>query len=98
MTRRQQELASLRTQDVTKFGFEMTIQGNLVAIIGKGGEVIKALQEETGAKIVIIQDSREYAMEKPLRITGTVEAVEAARNRVEQVLAAECRAEQADRV
>ena len=68
----------------------MMIPGNLVArIIGKGGEVIKALQEETGAKIVIIQDSREYAMEKPLRITGSVEVVEAARNRVEQVLAAE---------
>jgi len=79
-------------QDVNKFGgsFEMMIPGNLVArIIGKGGEVIKALQEETGAKIVIIQDSREYAMEKPLRITGSVEVVEAARNRVEQVLAAE---------
>ena len=79
-------------QDVNKFGgsFKMMIPGNLVArIIGKGGEVIKALQEETGAKIVIIQDSREYAMEKPLRITGTVEVVEAARSRVEQVLAAE---------
>ena len=33
--------------------------GHLVArIIGKGGETIKALQEETGAKIVIIQDSK----------------------------------------
>ena len=40
--------------------YEMMIPGNLVArIIGKGGEVIKALQLETGAKIVIIQDSRE---------------------------------------
>ena len=37
---------------------EMMIPGNLVArIIGKGGEVIKALQEDTGAKIVIIQVS-----------------------------------------
>ena len=69
---------------------EMMIPGNLVArIIGKGGEVIKALQEDTGAKIVIIQESREYALEKPLRITGSPEAVEMARIRVENVLANE---------
>jgi len=69
---------------------EMMIPGNLVArIIGKGGEIIKALQEETGAKIVIIQESREYAAEKPLRITGSPEAVEMARIRVEAVLANE---------
>ena len=68
----------------------MMIPGNLVArIIGKGGEVIKALQEDTGAKIVIIQESREYALEKPLRITGSPEAVEMARIRVENVLANE---------
>ena len=30
----------------------------MARIIGKGGETIKALQEETGAKIVIIQDSK----------------------------------------
>ena len=36
--------------------FEMMIEGPLVArMIGKGGENIKRLQEETGAKIVIIQ-------------------------------------------
>ena len=36
--------------------FEMMIEGPLVArLIGKGGENIKRLQEETGAKIVIIQ-------------------------------------------
>lgn len=69
---------------------EMMIPGNLVArIIGKGGEVIKALQEDTGAKIVIIQENREYALEKPLRITGSPEAVEMARIRVENVLASE---------
>ena len=37
-------------------GFEMMLEGPLVArVIGKGGENIKRLQEETGAKIVIIQ-------------------------------------------
>ena len=68
-------------------GFEMMVPGHLVArIIGKGGEVIKALQEETGAKIVIIQDTKEFADEKPLKITGTPEAVEFAKQRVEQVI------------
>ena len=39
---------------------EMMIPGNLVArVIGKGGEVIKAMQEESGAKIVIIQENKE---------------------------------------
>ena len=35
------------------------------------------------------QESREYAQEKPLRITGSPEAVEMARIRVENVLASE---------
>ena len=39
---------------------EMMIPGYLVAkVIGKGGEVIKAIQEVSGAKIVIIQQSKE---------------------------------------
>ena len=36
-------------------------------IIGKGGETIKMLQEQTGAKIIIIQESNEHAEQKPLR-------------------------------
>ena len=70
--------------------FEMMIPGHLVArVIGKGGEVIKALQEETGAKIVIIQDSKEFAAEKLLKITGPPDKVEFARMRVDQVIAEE---------
>ena len=70
--------------------FEMMIPGHLVArVIGKGGEVIKALQEETGAKIVIIQESKEFAAEKLLKITGSPEKVEFARIRVDQVIAEE---------
>ena len=39
---------------------EMIIPGHLVArIIGKGGEVIKAIQEESGTKITIIQENKE---------------------------------------
>merc|ERR1719228_838172 len=71
-------------------GFEMMVPGHLVArIIGKGGEVIKALQEETGAKIAVIQDSREFAEEKPLKITGSPQIVEFAKQRVEQFIAEE---------
>merc|ERR1740116_341814 len=71
-------------------GFEMMVPGHLVArIIGKGGEVIKALQEETGAKIVIIQESKEFAAEKLLKITGPPDKVEFARIRVDQVIADE---------
>ena len=70
--------------------FEMMIPGHLVArVIGKGGEVIKALQEETGAKIVIIQESKEFAAEKLLKITGPPDKVEFARIRVDQVIAEE---------
>jgi len=70
--------------------YDMIVPGRLVArIIGKGGEVIKAMQEETGAKIVIIQDSKDYAEEKPLKITGPPEVVDIARRRVEQFIAEE---------
>merc|ERR1719225_2276084 len=68
----------------------MMIPGHLVArVIGKGGEVIKALQEETGAKIVIIQESKEFAQEKLLKITGPPDKVEFARVRVDQVISDE---------
>merc|ERR1719391_858496 len=68
-------------------GFEMMIEGPLVArIIGKGGENIKRLQEETGAKIVIIQDTKDFADQKPLRISGPPDKVEYAKQRVMQVI------------
>lgn len=71
-------------------GFEMMIEGPLVArIIGKGGENIKRLQEETGAKIVIIQDTKDFADQKPLRISGPPDKVEYAKQRVMQTIAEE---------
>eukprot|EP00094_Tigriopus_californicus_P008162 TCALIF_07858-PA protein Name:"Similar to Fubp1 Far upstream element-binding protein 1 (Mus musculus)" AED:0.11 eAED:0.11 QI:0/0/0/0.4/1/1/5/0/564 len=67
--------------------FEMMVPGHKVGlIIGKGGESIKQLQEQSGAKIVIIQDTPEAAMEKPLRITGSPEAVERAKQLVTEIL------------
>merc|ERR1719259_440888 len=68
-------------------GFEMMIEGPLVArVIGKGGENIKRLQEETGAKIVIIQENKDSADQKPLRISGTPDKIEYAKQRVMQVI------------
>ena len=55
-------------------------------ITGKGGETIKQLQERSGAKIIIIQDSPEAAHEKPLRITGDPNAVETAKELVQEIL------------
>merc|ERR1719223_2415786 len=67
--------------------FEMMLEGPLVArVIGKGGENIKRLQEETGAKIVIIQESKDVADQKPLRISGPPDKIEYAKQRVLQVI------------
>ena len=42
--------------------FEMMVPGHKVGlIIGKAGETIKQLQEQSGAKIVIIQVSTNYS-------------------------------------
>ena len=49
-------------------------------------ETIKKLQERSGAKIKIIQDSAELANEKPLRITGDPNDVETARQLVTEIL------------
>lgn len=69
--------------------YEQMIAGHKVGlIIGKGGETIKQLQEQSGAKIVIIQDSPEAAQEKPLRITGTPDAVEHAKQLVFEIIGA----------
>merc|ERR1719433_600659 len=68
--------------------FEMSVPGHKVGlIIGKGGETIKQLQERSGAKIIIVQDSPEAAHEKPLRITGDPNAVETAKELVSEILA-----------
>jgi far upstream element-binding protein len=68
--------------------FEMMVPGHKVGlIIGKGGEMIKQLQEQSGAKIVIIQDTPDAALEKPLRITGGPDSVETAKSLVEDILA-----------
>merc|ERR1719509_101844 len=70
--------------------YEMMIPGHKVShIIGKGGEIIKRIQEETGARMRVIQESESLADEKPLRITGSEEAIEHAKARVIEILEAE---------
>jgi len=65
----------------------MMIPGNKVGlVIGKGGETIKMLQEQTGAKMIIIQESNQQADQKPLRISGPPDSVERAKAEVFKIL------------
>lgn len=57
-------------------------------VIGKNGETIKHLQEITGAKMVLIQETNTPTNDdKPLRITGDASSVEKAKDMVIQLLA-----------
>ena len=55
-------------------------------IIGKGGETIKRLEEQSGAKIVVIQVNAPAANEKPLRMFGSAESIEHAKKLVIDIL------------
>ena len=67
--------------------FEMSIPGDKVGlIIGKGGETIKMIKEQTGANMIIIQESNAPTEVKPLRITGTPDQVERAKAEVFKIL------------
>lgn len=66
---------------------EIMVPGNKVGlVIGKGGETIKNLQMQTGAKISVIQENNSMANEKPLRISGTPQVVEMAKVKVMELL------------
>ncbi|RVE46353.1 hypothetical protein evm_008976 [Chilo suppressalis] len=56
-------------------------------IIGKNGKTIKQLQEQSGAKMVVIQDGPNTEYEKPLRISGEPSKVEVAKQLVFELLA-----------
>ena len=59
------------------------------SVLNLGSQNLKIfffLKESTGAKIVIIQDSADFDTEKPLRITGSPESVERAKNMVTEIL------------
>lgn len=55
-------------------------------IIGKNGKTIKQLQEQSGAKMVVIQDGPNTEYEKPLRISGDPSKVEHAKQLVYELL------------
>ncbi|XP_022125853.2 far upstream element-binding protein 2 isoform X5 [Pieris rapae] len=55
-------------------------------IIGKNGKTIKQLQEQSGAKMVVIQDGPNTEYEKPLRISGDPAKVEHAKQLVFELL------------
>ncbi|XP_050673096.1 far upstream element-binding protein 2 isoform X3 [Leptidea sinapis] len=55
-------------------------------IIGKSGKTIKQLQEQSGAKMVVIQDGPNTEYEKPLRISGDPQKVEHAKQLVYELL------------
>jgi len=57
-------------------------------VIGKGGEMIRSLQERAGCKMVLIQDGIDpEATQKPLRITGDPQKCEYAKQLVGDLLA-----------
>ncbi|XP_045540567.1 far upstream element-binding protein 3 isoform X1 [Papilio machaon] len=67
---------------------EITLPGPKVGlIIGKNGKTIKQLQEQSGAKMVVIQDGPNTEYEKPLRISGDPTKVEIAKQLVYELLA-----------
>jgi far upstream element-binding protein len=67
---------------------ELMIPANKVGlIIGKGGEMIKALQEKAGCKMQMIQDGPySNAPEKPLRMSGAPDNCKKARELVLQLM------------
>lgn len=66
----------------------MMIPANKVGlIIGKGGEMIKMLQEQAGCKMQMIQDGPfSHTPEKPLRMTGRADACEKAKALVAELI------------
>ncbi|CAJ0583608.1 unnamed protein product, partial [Mesorhabditis spiculigera] len=57
-------------------------------VIGKQGDTIRQLQEQSGAKMMMIQDNQEVTGQaKPLRIMGDPDKVELAKNLVENIIA-----------
>lgn len=67
---------------------EMLIPGAKCGlVIGKGGETIKNIQEQTGVRMVMIQENQESSGQpKPLRISGDPEKVDNARRMVDEIL------------
>ena len=59
--------------------------GKVGMVIGRGGETIKRLQDQSGCRLQMIQDDP-YAENKPLRMTGDRESVDKARALVDDLI------------
>ena len=55
------------------------IQEHYGAIIGRGGQTLKSIHEETGARIIIPRN------DGPIRITGTIPAINAAKMKIQSI-------------
>ncbi|XP_033642992.1 far upstream element-binding protein 1-like isoform X1 [Asterias rubens] len=67
---------------------QLLIKANKVGlIIGKKGETIRKMMEESGAKMMMIQDSTiNTGLEKPLKITGDQNQVDKAKEMIQELL------------
>ncbi|XP_058806260.1 far upstream element-binding protein 3 [Phymastichus coffea] len=66
---------------------EVTVPKNVVGlVIGKGGEMIKKLQQETGAKIVFLNLNEDGPEDRRCSISGSEEAVQNARQRIKELV------------
>lgn len=55
-------------------------------MIGKGGEMIKKLQQETGAKIVFLNLNEDGPEDRRCSISGNEDAVQSARQRIQELV------------
>ena len=55
-------------------------------IIGKGGEMIQALQARSGAKIMVLSNNQDRSINKTVQITGTPAAIEKAKGLISETL------------
>ncbi|PAA51699.1 hypothetical protein BOX15_Mlig011757g1, partial [Macrostomum lignano] len=74
--------------DQAQESIEINIPASKVGLlIGRAGENIKSLQEKSGVKMILIQDGTTASMsEKPLKITGTPDRLNYARDLVMELL------------
>ena len=67
--------------------YEMVIPGHQVGhVIGTNGAVIKRIQEETGAKLSILQENKDIAKTKPLLIQGNDGPMDKAKAKIMEIL------------
>ncbi|XP_022093926.1 far upstream element-binding protein 1-like isoform X2 [Acanthaster planci] len=86
--RAKQELDNIIYNSKEAVTEQLMIKANKVGlVIGKKGETIRKLMEQSGARMMMIQDSTaNTGMEKPLKITGDPSQVERAKELISELL------------